>query len=225
MLITCLALVDMLALLLVSTVICVCQRVGQLTRTHGRLRRAGRRLGILGNRLCRVGSHLRSTGLRLSRSGQVGRRCVKHFVDLYSSCVSGLSNCHHVICGVISSKRVKRLIGIAQSSGNLRTRLGTLCGGFSATFLRLFPGFIARFGSLLLRSRRIMLGESRLLGARLHVFTLVHLKVGSDSRVTRFLHCSIGAVCGCQTGMGGGTYISESSFRGLIQRVRWSFCV
>lgn len=214
--------VDLLSLFLLLTVFCMCGRVGGITTTHERIVSTGGQLGRLGSRLRLSGTRLGRTGRDVTRGSCLGRRCVNHCVSRYSICLRGVSGCHQSLKGVTTAKGIRRLCGGVGSSGFVRKRLGRFCAGFSGAFLRLFPAFMRSFGTLLTSSRRVSLGTNRQVGARLHVFTLVHLNVASDIGVTRFLQCSIAAVCGCHAGIHGGTTNSHSLLRRRIVAVNGS---
>lgn len=155
-------------------------------------------------------------GTRLTRAKGVGRMCVTHCLSEYIVCLSGLRFCHHSLTGLTVTSHVSSLFGTVGSRRFVQSRQGSFCGRFSGSFLRLFPRFVASFGRLLMRRKEVCPGSNRLLAARLHVFTLVHLKIASDGQVTRFLKCSLTAVCGCHDGVHGGTVKGGRAFRRRI---------
>lgn len=207
----------MLLMLMYALLLCMGGRHHHLTLTRGRLRGTGGGLRRAGERLRRAGESLRRTCNYLGRDGGVGRICVNQFLHLYTVCISGVRAVHGHIIGLIGRHRLAGLVSVVRTS---RRCVNRLCSCFSTTFLGLFPSFMRRFGTLLGPRRHVILRSSNGLSAAVHVFTLVHLNVRSDSGVTRFLRCSMGAVCGCHTGMGGKTVYRESRFRAGMGRVK-----
>lgn len=226
----CLMLIDILSLVSLFTFLCVCGRVGQLGRSHRRLGRTGGHLGgrirrlsgvrkritRAGMRLASLGRRLESAGGRLHRSGCIGRRCVNCIFSVYSGCVDGLSRCQGGVGHGLGTGRLRSIGTLASARSVTRGRLGRFCRGFSTVFLRVCPSFMDSFGTLLRPSRRVILGSNRLLGARLHVCTLIHLNVASDIGVTRFLRCSPRAICGGHLGAHGGTVVPQRRFTTII---------
>lgn len=156
---------------------------GHLTGDH-------ERVGDRGALLSRLGRGLVGAG------GQE-RACVRLFLSVDTMCVGGLSSCHGLMDHGVGTGRATSLLATVDDCGLTRRRTTGFCVHFSGTFVSLCPGFIRRFGRLLLPRGRVILPTPGDLAGRLHVCTLVQLKVASNRRLTALLFCSARAVCGC----------------------------
>lgn len=203
--------VDFLAVMLLVTLFFLEERAEEHEGTLIRLRITGNELGDLGDRL-------RGLGLILHSAGCVGRRCVNRMFGLYSSCVYHVRRCHGGLGHGLGTKRLRSLGGVVDSASAVDSRVGSFCRGFSSVVLRLCPSFMRRFGDLLHPRRRVRIG-SKQLGARLHVRTLVQVKMASDRGVTRFLRYSLRAMCGGHSVALGGSSLDGRRFLQTIGRI------
>lgn len=164
-----------------------------------RRRVLNRQLSLLNGQLQDINRRLSVTNAQLKDSNRIRDAYVTRYMSECSHIIEAMSQYHKTLLRASLSDQPKNLFQLVKSTEVIDRTLREFYNHFDATFLSLFPQFVADFNTLLHPDEQFALPQQGHLSTELRIFALIRLGITDSEDIAHFLRLSVKTVYNYRT--------------------------
>ena len=158
-----------------------------------------RQLSLLNGQLQDINRRLSVTNAQLKDSNRIRDAYVTRYMSECSHIIEAMSQYHKTLLRASLSDQPKNLFQLVKSTEVIDRTLREFYNHFDATFLSLFPQFVADFNTLLRPDEQFALPQQGHLSTELRIFALIRLGITDSEDIAHFLRLSVKTVYNYRT--------------------------
>lgn len=163
----------------------------ELNKHVDELKKAQIQLADVNTQLQSLNALLLDANNKLTESNYVKEEYIGYVFNICSNYISKLDEYRKNINRKIKAGLVDDIKKMTDSSSlSMNEELKEFYRNFDATFLNIYPNFVADFNALLQPDKQIIPKEGELLNSELRIYALVRLGISDSVKIAEFLHCS-----------------------------------
>lgn len=186
-----LLIISVLSLFLMVAVIYVILQMRKLTKARKQVVQANEELQKLNSELREANVQQQLTNNSLTEANYIKEEYVGRFMGLCSAYIDKLESYRRMLNKKASSGKVDELYTTLKSTRLIEDELKEFYRNFDASFLNIYPGFVANFNKLLPPEEQIIPKQDECLTTELRIFALIRLGITDSSKIADFLRYSI----------------------------------
>ena len=186
-----LLIISVLSLFLMVAVIYVILQMRKLTKARKQVVQANEELQKLNSELREANVQQQLTNNSLTEANYIKEEYVGRFMGLCSTYIDKLESYRRMLNKKASSGKVDELYKTLKSTRLIEDELKEFYRNFDASFLNIYPGFVANFNKLLPPEEQIIPKQDECLTTELRIFALIRLGITDSSKIAEFLRYSI----------------------------------
>lgn len=163
------------------------------------LSKLNKELKDVNNRLQDSNNQLKETNLTLSETNFIKEEYIGRYMDQCSTYLEKMDTYRRSLGKIASTGKVDELYKSIKSTQVIENELKEFYLNFDATFLRLFPNFVADFNHLLLEGERIYPKANEQLNTELRIYALIRLGITDSVKIAQFLRYSVTTIYNYRT--------------------------
>lgn len=205
-------LISLLSVVLALLFAYLYKQLRKLSRTKEELSQANLRLTQLND-------ELNDKNAQLSDSNDLKEQYIARFFDLCSLYIDKMDSYRKTLNRLAQNRQFDELFKRLKSTSMMENELDELYKNFDATFLNLYPTFVADFNSLLIPEERIALRPGDLLNKELRIYALLRMGITDSAKIASFLRCSLSTVYNYRTKMRNKAALSREKFEKMVSEI------
>jgi len=213
-------LAGLLAILLAAALVLLRRQNAKLRTARDELSRMNGRLNELNDELRHTNDSLRHTNASLSESNLVKEKYIGHFLSLCSVYIDRLDAYRRMTHKKLRKGQADELLRVTEPQENLDSDLKEFYANFDATFLQLFPDFVAQYNGLLHEGEAAVPKKDELLNTELRIFALIRLGIEDSVHIAEFLRYSLNTIYNYRAKARNKARGSRDEFEELVKRIR-----
>lgn len=131
---------------------------------------------------------------RLARANEIKEQSIKTFLELSSADIYRLSEYRRQVTSKLNARRYNELLELSQSTDFSSREADEFYHNFDEAVLKIFPGFVDEFNTLLRDDERIVLKKPDTLTPELRIYALIRLGINSSNDIARLLRYSMSTI-------------------------------
>lgn len=185
-------------------------------RDKRRVSEAERRTREINEEMARVNARLQKYIGLLQESNNIKESYLGRYLDLCSEYIGRIESYRSQLLHIARNGGMAELQKVLRSTTFIESELNE----FDATFLHLFPDFVAQFNELLQPDKRIepAPGE-RLLTTELRIFALIRLGINDSVKIAEFLRRSVSTVYNYRVKMRNAALVDREDFEKQVMKI------
>ncbi len=189
-------------------------------RDKHRVSEAERRTREINEEMARVNAHLQKYIGLLQESNNIKESYLGRYLDLCSEYIGRIASYRSQLLHIARNGGMAELQKVLRSTTFIESELNEFYAKFDATFLHLFPDFVAQFNELLQPDKRIepAPGE-RLLTTELRIFALIRLGINDSVKIAEFLRRSVSTVYNYRVKMRNAALVDREDFEKQVMKI------
>ena len=189
-------------------------------RDKRRVSEAERRTREINEEMARVNARLQKYIGLLHESNNIKESYLGRYLDLCSEYIGRIESYRSQLLHIARNGGMAELQKVLRSTTFIESELNEFYAKFDATFLHLFPDFVAQFNELLQPDKRIepAPGE-RLLTTELRIFALIRLGINDSVKIAEFLRRSVSTVYNYRVKMRNAALVDREDFEKQVMKI------
>lgn len=189
-------------------------------RDKRRVSEAERRTREINEEMARVNARLQKYIGLLQESNNIKESYLGRYLDLCSEYIGRIESYRSQLLHIARNGGMAELQKVLRSTTFIESELNEFYAKFDATFLHLFPDFVAQFNELLQPDKRIepAPGE-RLLTTELRIFALIRLGINDSVKIAEFLRRSVSTVYNYRVKMRNAALVDREDFEKQVMKI------
>ena len=189
-------------------------------RDKRRISEAERRTREINEEMARVNARLQKYIGLLQESNNIKESYLGRYLDLCSEYIGRIESYRSQLLHIARNGGMAELQKVLRSTTFIESELNEFYAKFDATFLHLFPDFVAQFNELLQPDKRIepAPGE-RLLTTELRIFALIRLGINDSVKIAEFLRRSVSTVYNYRVKMRNAALVDREDFEKQVMKI------
>ena len=189
-------------------------------RDKRRVSEAERRTREINEEMARVNARLQKYISLLQESNNIKESYLGRYLDLCSEYIGRIESYRSQLLHIARNGGMAELQKVLRSTTFIESELNEFYAKFDATFLHLFPDFVAQFNELLQPDKRIepAPGE-RLLTTELRIFALIRLGINDSVKIAEFLRRSVSTVYNYRVKMRNAALVDREDFEKQVMKI------
>ena len=189
-------------------------------RDKRRVSEAERRTREINEEMARVNARLQKYIGLLQESNNLKESYLGRYLDLCSEYIGRIESYRSQLLHIARNGGMAELQKVLRSTTFIESELNEFYAKFDATFLHLFPDFVAQFNELLQPDKRIepAPGE-RLLTTELRIFALIRLGINDSVKIAEFLRRSVSTVYNYRVKMRNAALVDREDFEKQVMKI------
>jgi DNA-binding NarL/FixJ family response regulator len=144
--------------------------------------------------LIETNERLAATNRSLFEANHIKEEYLGRFLSMCSGYIDKMERYQSSALNRLNAGKMDELRAMVRSSSVLDHEIREFYQNFDRAFLKIFPGFVSKFNSLLRENERIVVPTGELLTTELRIFALIRLGIGDSSQIAKFLRYSANTV-------------------------------
>jgi hypothetical protein len=144
--------------------------------------------------LIETNERLAATNRSLVEANHIKEEYLGRFLGMCSNYIDKMERYQSSVLNRLNAGKMDELRAMVRSSSILDQEIKEFYQNFDRAFLKIFPGFVPKFNSLLRENERIVVPTGELLITELRIFALIRLGIGDSSQIAKFLRYSANTV-------------------------------
>ncbi len=162
---------------------------------------------------------LTETNHQLSDANKIKEEYLWYYFKTTAEYITKMDSLKKAIELRANHKQIEEIRFIAYKI-NIKKEREDLYHNFDTIFLKLFPGFVEAFNSLLVAEERIVLSEGNLLNSELRIFALIRLGIHDHERIAKILDYSVTTIYTYKARIKNKSIYSSEEFDKQIMKIR-----
>ena len=189
-------------------------------RDKRRVSEAERRTREINEEMARVNARLQKYIGLLQESNNIKESYLGRYLDLCSEYIGRIESYRSQLLHIARNGGMAELQKVLRSTTFIESELNEFYAKFDATFLHLFPDFVAQLNELLQPDKRIepAPGE-RLLTTELRIFALIRLGINDSVKIAEFLRRSVSTVYNYRVKMRNAALVDREDFEKQVMKI------
>lgn len=156
----------------------------------------------------------------LQESNNIKESYLGRYLDLCSEYIGRIETYRSQLLRIAREGGMAELQKVLRSTAFIESELNEFYAKFDATFLHLFPDFVAQFNELLQPDKRIeTIPGEMLLTTELRIFALIRLGINDSVKIAEFLRRSVSTVYNYRVKMRNAALASREEFEKQVMRI------
>ena len=130
----------------------------------------------------------------LKKANSIKEEYIGHFLNICSIYMERLDNFSKIVTRKITAGQVEELLKMAKTNKFTEGQHKQFYDIFDATFLHIYPTFIADFNNLLLPEEQIIIKEPGHLTTELRIYAFLRMGVEDSNKIANFLNYSVNTI-------------------------------
>lgn len=186
------------------------KHVDELNETRSQLEEANGQLSLLY-------SDVKQNAQSLSQTNNAKEKYIADIFGLCSDYISKIDDFRKSIYRMIVAKRFDEVRELTKSPELSHGELKELYNNFDQIFLKVYPGFVDDFNTLLRPDEKIILKKGEMLNTEVRIYALVRLGINDSIKISKFLHCSVQTVYNTRQRIRNKSIIPKEKFAETVQ--------
>ncbi len=186
------------------------KHIDELNETRSQLEEANGQLSLLY-------SDVKQNAQSLSQTNNAKEKYIADIFGLCSDYISKIDDFRKSIYRMIVAKRFDDVRELTKSPELSHGELKELYNNFDQIFLKVYPGFVDDFNTLLRPEEKIILKKGEMLNTELRIYALVRLGINDSIKISKFLHCSVQTVYNTRQRIRNKSIIPKEKFAETVQ--------
>lgn len=189
-------------------------------RDKRRVSEAERKTREANEEMARINARLQKYIGLLQESNNIKESYLGRYLDLCSEYIGRMESYRSQLLHIARNGGMAELQKVLRSTTFIESELNEFYAKFDATFLHLFPDFVAQFNELLQPEKRIetVPGE-KLLTTELRIFALIRLGINDSVKIAEFLRRSVSTVYNYRVKMRNAALANREDFEKQVMRI------
>lgn len=189
-------------------------------RDKRRASEAERRTREINEELSRVNARLQKYIRLLQESNNIKESYLGRYLDLCSEYIGRIETYRSQLLRIARDGGMAELQKVLRSTAFIESELNEFYAKFDATFLHLFPNFVAQFNELLQPDKRIEnIPGGMLLTTELRIFALIRLGINDSVKIAEFLRRSVSTVYNYRVKMRNAALAGREDFEKQVMHI------
>ena len=156
----------------------------------------------------------------LQESNDIKESYLGRYLDLCSEYIGRIETYRSQLLRIAREGGMAELQKVLRSTAFIESELNEFYAKFDATFLHLFPDFVAQFNQLLQPDKRIeTIPGEMLLTTELRIFALIRLGINDSVKIAEFLRRSVSTVYNYRVKMRNAALVGREEFEKQVMRI------
>jgi hypothetical protein len=181
---------SVLSLFLLGVLILLFKQMKKLAKAQRNVELANNQLSELNQQLQGFNSKLNQTNLELAETSLLKEIYIGRYMDQCSVYIGKMDEYSQKLKVMATAGKVNDLVSTVKSKAFIDKELREFYAQFDATFIQLFPTFVAEFKDLLNEPESIIIKKGELLNPELRLFALIRLGIKDSAKIAEFLRYS-----------------------------------
>lgn len=207
-----LGIISVLSLFLLGALLYIYKQLKALSRARKTLKKNNADLESFN-------ANLNKLNRELSESNLVKEEYIGYVFSMCSAYIDKLEDFRKKTNRKLKAGQIEELLRNTASSSLVSDELKEFHRSFDTIFLKLYPGFVEEFNSLLYPEEAIVPKEGDLLTPELRIFALVRLGISDSVKIADFLHYSTQTVYNYRLKVRNKSRLSKEEFSDAINQI------
>ncbi len=185
---------SVLSLFLLGVLILLFKQMKKLAKAQRNVELANNQLSELNQQLQGFNSKLNQTNLELAETSLLKEIYIGRYMDQCSVYIGKMDEYSQKLKVMATAGKVNDLVSTVKSKAFIDKELKEFYTQFDATFIQLFPTFVAEFKDLLNEPESIIIKKGELLNPELRLFALIRLGIKDSAKIAEFLRYSASTI-------------------------------
>jgi DNA-binding CsgD family transcriptional regulator len=181
---------SVLALFLMGVLILLFKQMKKLAKAQKNVELANNQLSELNQQLQGFNNQLNQTNLELAETSLLKEIYIGRYMDQCSVYIGKMDEYSQKLKVMATAGKINDLVSTVKSKTFIDKELKEFYSQFDATFIQLFPTFVAEFKDLLNEPQSIIIKKGELLNPELRLFALIRLGIKDSAKIAEFLRYS-----------------------------------
>ena len=186
--------VSVLSLFLLGVLILLFKQMKKLAKAQKNVELANNKLSELNQQLQGFNNKLNQTNLELAETSLLKEIYIGRYMDQCSVYIGKMDEYSQKLKVMATAGKVNDLVSTVKSKAFIDKELKEFYAQFDATFIQLFPTFVAEFKDLLNEPESIIIKKGELLNPELRLFALIRLGIKDSAKIADFLRYSASTI-------------------------------
>ena len=171
----------------------------KIAAAHSQAKQANSKLQELNDELRDFNQKLSEANHTIAENSQIKEEYIAQFMDQCSLYIEKLDTYRKSLNKLLSAGKIDELKNRLKSTDLQDDDLKAFYRTFDATFLKLFPTFVADFNKLLSPQEQIVLKRDGQLNTELRIYALIRLGINDSVKIAQFLRYSVTTIYNYRT--------------------------
>jgi hypothetical protein len=185
---------SVLSLFLLGVLILLFKQMKKLAKAQRNVELANNQLSELNQQLQGFNNKLNQTNLELAETSLLKEIYIGRYMDQCSVYIGKMDEYSQKLKVMATAGKVNDLVSTVKSKAFIDKELKEFYAQFDATFIQLFPSFVAEFKDLLNEPESIIIKKGELLNPELRLFALIRLGIKDSAKIAEFLRYSASTI-------------------------------
>jgi hypothetical protein len=185
---------SVLSLFLIGVLILLFKQMKKLAKAQKNVELANNQLSELNQQLQGFNTKLNQTNLELAETSLLKEIYIGRYMDQCSVYIGKMDEYSQKLKVMATAGKVNDLVSTVKSKAFIDKELKEFYAQFDATFIQLFPTFVAEFKDLLNEPESIIIKKGELLNPELRLFALIRLGIKDSAKIAEFLRYSASTI-------------------------------
>ena len=185
---------SVLSLFLLGVLILLFKQMKKLAKAQKNVELANNKLSELNQQLQGFNNKLNQTNLELAETSLLKEIYIGRYMDQCSVYIGKMDEYSQKLKVMATAGKVNDLVSTVKSKAFIDKELKEFYAQFDATFIQLFPTFVAEFKDLLNEPESIIIKKGELLNPELRLFALIRLGIKDSAKIADFLRYSASTI-------------------------------
>jgi soluble cytochrome b562 len=183
--------ISVLVLFLLVAIRRIRKQMRKTSKAHQETKNANNQLKQLNAELVNFNRRLTEANHEIAENSKIKEEYIAQFMDQCSLYIEKIDAYRKSLNKLLSAGKIDELKKALKSTDLMDEELKSFYRNFDATFLKLFPTFVADFNKLLTPDGQIVLKKEGQLNTELRVFALIRLGITDSVKIAQFLRYSV----------------------------------
>ncbi len=185
---------SVLSIFLLGVLILLFKQMKKLAKAQKNVELANNKLSELNQQLQGFNNKLNQTNLELAETSLLKEIYIGRYMDQCSVYIGKMDEYSQKLKVMATAGKVNDLVSTVKSKAFIDKELKEFYAQFDATFIQLFPTFVAEFKDLLNEPESIIIKKGELLNPELRLFALIRLGIKDSAKIADFLRYSASTI-------------------------------
>ena len=185
---------SVLSIFLLGVLILLFKQMKKLAKAQKNVELANNKLSELNQQLQGFNNKLNQTNLELAETSLLKEIYIGRYMDQCSVYIGKMDEYSQKLKVMATAGKVNDLVSTVKSKAFIDKELKEFYAQFDATFIQLFPTFVAEFKDLLNEPESIIIKKGELLNPELRLFALIRLGIKDSAKIAEFLRYSASTI-------------------------------
>ena len=191
--------ISVLVLFLLVAIRRIRKQMRKTSKAHQETKNANNQLKQLNAELVNFNRRLTEANHEIAENSKIKEEYIAQFMDQCSLYIEKIDAYRKSLNKLLSAGKIDELKKALKSTDLMDEELKSFYRNFDATFLKLFPTFVADFNKLLTPDGQIVLKKEGQLNTELRVFALIRLGITDSVKIAQFLRYSVTTIYNYRT--------------------------